>query len=209
MIRRIFSLIFKLIVAAIVVFLLTAVWIVFDGLNDSRTKADVALVTGHAESSRVDTSQPRLDRVMKLYHDGEFPFIIVSASPGAPDQSTAMAGYLERRGIPANVILESRQGENTQDTARDVAGIMKSRRFQSVMIVADYYHITRTRLALNHEGITEIQKAHVGTLRKEDALKIGREVVALFAYVGKVYLLPAAEKACLRPPPASNLAVSS
>ena len=71
---------------------------------------------------------------------------------------------------------------------------MKSHRFQSVMVVTDYYHMTRTKLALLHEGITEIGKAHVGKLRKEDAWKIGREVVALYDYIGKIYLLPAAKK---------------
>jgi vancomycin permeability regulator SanA len=194
--RRLFNLIFQLAAAAIFIFLCTATWIVFDGLTDSGDKADVALVTGHAKAVQ-GTSDPRLDLAVKLYNAGEFSFIIVSGSTasGAYDEPAAMAQYLESQGIPSSAIIEGHGGESTQETARDVAEIMKSRQFQSVMIVTDYYHVTRVKLALVHEGVSQIGKAHVGKLRKEDAFKIGREVVALYDYVGKIYLLPAAEKA--------------
>jgi uncharacterized SAM-binding protein YcdF (DUF218 family) len=195
--RRLFSLVFKLLVAALVIFLLTAVWIVLDGLSDAGQKADVALVTGYPESPRGHAAEPRMDRVIQLYNDGEFPFIVVSGptDPGGYDQPDAMAKYLESGGIPASAIIEENRGEDTQDAAHDMAGIMKSHQFQSVMLVTDYYRMTRARLALTHEGVADIQKVHVGKLRKEDAWKIGREVVALYDYIGKTYLLPAAEKA--------------
>jgi vancomycin permeability regulator SanA len=194
--RRLFNLIFQLVAAAIFIFLCMAAWIVFDGLNDVGEKADVALVTGHDQSAP-GGSDPRLDRAIKLYNDGEFPYIVVSGSTRryTYDEPAAMAAYLESHGISSGVIIEDRRGENTQETARDMAGIMKSRQFQSVMVVTDYYHMTRMKLALSHEGIADIEKAHVGTLRKEDAFKIGREVVALYDYIGRIYLLPAAEKA--------------
>jgi uncharacterized SAM-binding protein YcdF (DUF218 family) len=141
-------------------------------------------------------SEPRLDRVIQLYNEGEFPFIVVSVSTdaGTRDELPAMAKYLERHGIPSNAIFEDHGGKTTQDIARDMAKIMKSHGFQSVMVVTDYYHMTRAKLALAHEGVRKIDKAHVGALQKQDALKIAREVVALYAYLGKIYLLPAAEK---------------
>ena len=80
--RRLFNVIFQLLAAAFVIFLFTAVWIVFDGLNDQGEKADVALVTGHAESPQGHAAEPRLDRVVQLYNESEFPFIIVSGSTG-------------------------------------------------------------------------------------------------------------------------------
>ncbi len=205
--RRLFNLIFQLIAAALIIFLFTALWIVFDGLTDLGNKADVVLVTGHAELAESKAEQARRDRVVKLYNDGEFPFIIVSGSTSRStttinggtgvftyDEPAAMAKYLESQGIPSNVIIEDHRAETTQDVARDVAHIMKAHRFKSVMIVTDYYQVTRMKLELHHEGIAEIQKAHVGRLRKEDALGIGREVVALYVYIGKTYLLPTAEK---------------
>jgi uncharacterized SAM-binding protein YcdF (DUF218 family) len=193
--RRLFNLIFQLVAATVFIFLGTAAWIVFDGLSDSGQKTDVALVTGHAESAQ-GTSEPVLDHVVQLYNQGEFPFIIETEPTGGPnhDGSGGIAAYLESKGIPSSAIIEAHWSGTTQGNAREVAQIMKSHQFQSVMIIADYYQITRTKLALTHEGIVDIEKAHVGKLRKEDAFKIGREVVALYDYIGKIYLLPAAEK---------------
>ena len=194
--RRLFGFLFQLVIVAAFFFLCTSALIIFDGLNDQGQKADVALVTGHAQ---VVAGQPNplLDRVVDLYNAGDFSFIILSGSTGggAGDEPAAMAEYLERHGIPPGVVIRGRKGgESTQETASRVAEIMKLRQFKSVMIVADYYHITRTRLVLSHEGIAEVERAHVGRLQKEDAVKIAREVVALYVYVGKTYLLPAAEK---------------
>jgi len=191
--RRLFNAIFQLLTAALVIFLFTAVWIVYDGLNDLGEKADVALVSGHSEAAQ-GASEPRLDLAVKLYHAGEFPSLIVTAATGSNHEGSAgMGAYLESHSVPSDAIIEVHR-ETTQGSAREVAAIMKLHQFQSVMVITDYYRMTRMKLALNHEGITEIQKAHVGTLRKEDAWNIGREVVALYEYIGRTYLLPAAEK---------------
>jgi hypothetical protein len=71
---------------------------------------------------------------------------------------------------------------------------MKAHDLNSVMVVTDYYHVTRTKMALMHDGVISIQKAHVGKLSEDDAWEIAREVVALYTYVGRVYVLPVVEK---------------
>jgi len=195
--RRLFKLIFQLIAAAIFLFLCVAAWIVFDGLNDSGQKADCALVTGHIDSASGHVAQPALDYAAKLYNDRVFPVIIIAATskPGTNDDEEAMAKYLKSHGVPADAIILVRRSETTPELTHNVVAIMKSLQFQSVMIVADYFRVTRIKLALSHEGVGDIEKAHVGKLEREDVLKIGHEVVALCDYVGHVYLLPAAEKA--------------
>jgi uncharacterized SAM-binding protein YcdF (DUF218 family) len=195
--RRLFKLIFQLLAAAIFLFLCVAAAIVFDGLNDAGQKADCALVTGHIESSAGHAAQPSLDYAAKLYNDRVFPVIIVAVTwkPGTNDEEEAMSKYLESHGVPADAIILVRRSETTPELTHNVAEMMKARMFQSVMIVTDYYRVSRVKLALSHEGVGDIEKAHVGKLEKEDVLKIGREVVALCDYVGHIYLLPAAEKA--------------
>ena len=202
MIRRLFGLIFKLILIAIIVFVVTAAVMIYDGSTDSGDKANVALVTGQVDPLQNKADLPRLDRAIELYNKGEFPIIIVSEpfSPRSPETSATMAAYLRNHGIPASAIIEDHakpedHSQATGETARTVAEIMKSRGFKSVMVITDYYHVTRTKLALYHEGVPTIEKAHVGKFDKTDAWNIGREVVALYAYIGKVYLFPAAEKA--------------
>lgn len=200
MIRRFVRLIFQLLTLVIAVFILTAVWIIFDGVTDLGNHPDVALVLGHTDvepATAEKHKEDRLDRAAQLYKDGQFPLIIVSGAvhSGGENEADRMAHGLEVLGVPASDIIIDQQGSNTETTARNVAEIMKKRGFHSVMVITDYYHMTRAKLALRHEGVTELDTAHAGNLRKQDAFPIGREVVALYAYLGKYYLLPAAEKA--------------
>ncbi len=200
MIRRLISLIVKLFTLAIAIFILTVVWIIFDGVTDLGNHSDVALVLGHTDAEPATAKkhkEDRLERAAQLFKDGQFPYIIVSgaAHSGGENEADRMAHGLEVLGIPAGDIIIDPHGDNTETTARNVAEIMKKHGFHSVMIVTDYYHITRTKLALRHEQVTELDTAHAGALRKQDAFPIGREVVALYAYLGKYYLLPAAAKA--------------
>lgn len=195
--RRLLNLIFQLVASAIVIFLFTGVWIVFDGLADLGNKADVAVVIGHLDSTGDQTVQPRLDRFIQLYNDAEVPVVIVGAAvtTGPADEPETMAKYLESHGIPADVIIQTHPVGSVPELAGDVERIMKEHRFQSVMIIADYYQITRIKLELMHQGVATVQKVHVGRLRKADLWTIGREVVALYEFLGRNYLLPALEKA--------------
>ncbi len=193
--RRLLGFIFQLIAAAVVIFLLTAAWIVFDGLNDREGKVDVALVTGHAQGG--EGADPLLDRVLEMYNAGKFHSVIVVGDKWGTqggEGAVEMVKYLEGHGMPSGGLIVEDQPEAMPEMAHRVAEIMKSHNFASVMVITDYYNMTRTRMALNHEGVMEVQKAHVGTAQSADAAKIGIEVVALYSYVGKVYLLPTAQK---------------
>ena len=194
--RRLFRWIFQLLALVLIVFVLTAAWLICDGLNDMGDHADVALVCapGDQQDNKA-LMETRLDRVVQLYNDEKFPAIVVSGAGSRSDEAGTMGRYLKAHGVPAEAVIEDRRGDSTQDTARNLAEIMKLRHLHSVMIVTDYYHITRTKLALRHEGIAEIQNAHVGKLQKTDALPIAREIVAFYDYTFRYYLLPEAEKA--------------
>jgi vancomycin permeability regulator SanA len=200
MIRGLFSLIFRLITLAVIILIGTAIWIVYDGLNDSGDHADCAVVPGGGVL-RSGLPGPilrgRLDRAIELYRAGKFPLIIVSGATklGGYDEPAAMSNYLIEHQVPATAIVQDKIGAHTSDTGEDVARIMKERHLQSVMVVTNYYHITRTKLALKHGGLHDIEQAHVGVVQKEDAYMIARETVALYYYIGKFYLVPAAEKA--------------
>ena len=194
--RRLLTLIFQLIVTVVIVFGLTAAWLIFDGSTDFGHKADAALVTSSSDVSDEMVRKPLLDLVVQRYNDGEFPFIIVSGTKNAKeDQPREMAKYLVEKGLPDTDILRiGAPEETTQEVARQTAELMKTRGFHSVMVFTDYYHMIRVKLTLNHEGVTEVKRAHFGTVQKEDAWEIGRELIAVYDYVGRMYVLPAAEK---------------
>jgi len=186
--RRIIGFLFKLVLVAVCVFLLTAVWLVLDGLHDNGKKADVGLVVGRSEVA--GKAQPRLERVVELYNLGAFPIVIVS---GKGDVA-AMAHYLEDQGLPSSAIITDTRGDTTLNMAHSVAAIMREHQFESLLLVADYYHVVRAKWALEREGIDMVEKAHVGSFQKQDIPNIGREVAAFYVFLGKYYLLPEAEK---------------
>jgi vancomycin permeability regulator SanA len=196
--QRLLNFIFQLIAAAVFMFVCTTAWIVFDGLRDQGARADSALVIGHSElaaGAQGEGDHAALDRAISLYNDKAVDDIIVAnTASSSTDQVQIMAKYLKDHGIPYDSIIEVQHGNDLQQMGLEVADILKTHTSASVIIVAPYYDIDPVKLALVHENITQIGKAHVGKLQKEDALNIGREAVAFYAYVGKVYLMPAAEK---------------
>jgi vancomycin permeability regulator SanA len=200
MIRWFFRLIYRLIALAVLVFVGTAVWIVFDGLNDHGDKADAAVVPGNAilrDGMPAPILRGRLDRAIELYQKGDFPLIIVSGATklGGYDEPAAMSNYLVEHQVPVTAVVQDKGGVDTFATGADVARIMHTHRLHSVMVVTDYYHITRMKLALEHAGVKDIDQTHSGVVTADDALRLTREVVALYYYIGKFYFIPAADKA--------------
>jgi vancomycin permeability regulator SanA len=195
--RRLFSFIFQLIFLAVVILAATAVWMVFDGLNDQGEKADLALVAGHQYVAADGENQPKLDRIVTLYNQGAFPAVLVGGpvTSGFEDEPAKEREYLQAHGIPAGAISEDNHAINTAELAADTASSMHEHQQRSVMLVTDYYRMTRLKLALSHEGVKDIFNMHTGALVKEDAFAIGREVLAFYDYVGRTFLLPAAQKA--------------
>jgi uncharacterized SAM-binding protein YcdF (DUF218 family) len=191
---RLIGFIFKLVLLVVVLAICTAVVMVFDGLNDSGAKADAALVATNPAVAP-DGSIPVLDRVVEMHRTGEITSVIVVASNwnevGRKD-AVGMAKYLETHGVPSSDIIRSTHGGTMEETSRIAAELAREHQFASVMIVADYYDITRLRIALHHEGLKNVEKVHVGSVQKEDAAKIAGSLVSLYEYVGKVYLLPEA-----------------
>jgi vancomycin permeability regulator SanA len=200
MIRGLFRLLFQIITLVVLVLIGTGIWLVYDGLNDQGDTAACAVVLGHAvkaDGQPGPVLRARLDRAVKLFRDGKVPLVVVSGAShlDSHDEATSMALYLEAHMVPAAAIVEDHGGLNTDGTARGLARIMRERHLHSVMVVSHYYHITRIKLALRHEGITEISQAHVGAVHKEDAFNVVREVVGIYYYIFNYYVKPAASTA--------------
>jgi len=193
---RLIRFVFQLVLVALFFAILSAVVMVFDGLNDRGDKAEAAVVT----DARVPAkgASPLLDRAVEMHRSGEVNSIVVISSKwlgeGQEGGAAEMEKYLISHGVPAGDIIKSDRGGSMQETARAVAAIVVARKLDSIMIVADYYDVTRLKLALMHENVKNVLSVHVGTVTKDDLFKIINSVVALYEYVGKVYLLPEAEE---------------
>jgi vancomycin permeability regulator SanA len=202
MFRKLFNFIALILAMAVLVFLLTGVWIVYDGTHDNFHRADVALVPGYEETEDGDLSpslRARLDRAATLYKEGKFPYVVVSGvtPPGENDETDAMAHYLREHGVEASAIIQDHRGEKASDTVDNIVGIMK-KRFNSVIVITDYERITRMKLVLYHEGVLEIGQAHAGDWKKEDTMAVLHEDLLIYQDLNQWYALPAEEKISAR-----------
>jgi len=198
MIRGLFKMTGFLLAMAALGFVLTGVWIVHDGMRDDFDHADVALVPGYVEIQDATLSPAltaRLDRAAALYTQGKFTYIIVSGvtPPNEDDEADAMAKYLQAHQVPASAIIQDHRGEK-DELAANIARIMQDQKFHSVLLVADYDHLTRMKMTLKHAGIRETEQAHVGEWQRADGMDVLREDVAIYGDLYHWVVLPTAVK---------------
>jgi vancomycin permeability regulator SanA len=162
--------------------------IVITGLRDDVQVSDVGIVLGSkvmadgAPSSRL---RARLDRAGALYRQGQFAHVIVSGGTGVEGYSEArvMAHYLtDRYQVPAAAIILDEQGVDTAATARNSAALMQAHHFTSALVVTQYFHILRSRYALQQAGIRTVHTAHAHYFDTRDVYSTAREVIALPVY---------------------------
>jgi vancomycin permeability regulator SanA len=184
----------------------TDIWIAKDGITDEGSQTDVGLVAG--SGMRPDgipelALRSCLDGATERYSEGRFPFIIVSGKN--KEETKGMESYLVAHQIPPEAIIMDSTGENNQATAKAVVKIMKERNFHSVMIVSNYYRITRMKLALQHAGISQIQQTHVDKPQMENVPAFMSEALALWQDLFTLVLKPGLDQ-FLNPPHGEALA---
>ena len=169
-------------------FLSGAVLIVADGLRDDIHPADVAVVLGNTVESDGRPSArllARLDKAVELYRGGLFRHVIVSGGIGAEgfNEAEVMKRYLVSQGVPEGHIIADGEGLTTSLTARNAARVMKAQRWQSALVISQYFHISRTRLAVESYGVRPVYSAHAEYFELRDVYSIGREVIGYGAYL--------------------------
>jgi vancomycin permeability regulator SanA len=175
-------------VIALALVMMSIVGIVVDGLHDNVQISDVCVVLGSKvmpDGTPSDRLRARLDRAADLYRQGMFKWVIVSGGTGAEGFSEAkvMADYLAgQRQVPRAAILLDEHGDNTEATAQNSAAIMKAHNFKTILVVTQYFHMTRSRYALHRAGIQTVYTAHARYFEIRDLYSIARELIALPAY---------------------------
>jgi vancomycin permeability regulator SanA len=175
-----------------VAFLSGAVLIVADGLRDDIHPADVAIVLGNTverdgrPSARL---RARLDKTVELYRGGLFGHVIVSGGVGAEgfNEAEVMMAYLISQGVPEGSIIADGEGLTTSQTARNAARLMKEHGWQSALVISQYFHISRTRLAVESYGVRPVYSAHAEYFELRDVYSIAREVIGYGAYLARSY----------------------
>lgn len=169
-------------------FIIHSALIILDGLNDELKPADVAVVLGNKVELNGQPSErlkARLDRTVELYEAGYFPMIIVSGGIGMEgfDEANVMKAYLVDQGIPDEKIFEDNNGYNSYMTAQNASSIMKQLELDSAMIITQYYHISRTKLAFRKMDVSDVYGAHARFFEARDIYSTIREFPAYYKYL--------------------------
>lgn len=169
-------------------FVLHSAVVAIDGLTDDVQPVDCLVVLGNTvnpDGSLSARLQARLDKSLELYQQGVSPLILVSGGLGKEGhyEGTAMQRYLVAQGVPAQAILIDNKGDNTQATARNYAHIAQQRHLRSVLVVSQFFHLSRTKLLLRKRGVPVVHAAHATYYEWRDAYALFREFFAYYAYL--------------------------
>ncbi len=169
-------------------FVLHVLAITIDGLYDNIQPADVGVILGNKvepDGRPSERLRYRLEKAVELYRDGYFHYIITSGGVGAEgyDEAEIMKQYLVQKGIPGDKILTDSMGVNTIMTAWNTKKIVNDLQLKSVMIISQFYHISRTKLAFSKAGFGEVYSAHANYFEGRDFYSLFREFFGYYKYL--------------------------
>lgn len=175
-----------------ILFLTAATVIIADGLRDELHPVDVGIVLGNQvcrDGSLSDRLKARLDRWLGLYRGGYLKTLIVSGGTGknGVDEALVMQRYLVGQGIPKDRVYVDSGGSNTYLIARNSSRIMRRHGMRSAMVITQYFHVSRSRLALRRFGVSPVYGAHARFFEWRDFYSTGREVAGYIAYSLRSY----------------------
>ncbi len=165
--------------------LIHTIFITLDGLNDSIEKADCILILGNQikdDGTLSDRLQSRVDKGLELYKQNFSNKIIVSGGLGKEGyyEAREMKKYLISKGADSTDIIMDDRGLTTYETMINYSSIAKQNQFNSVIIVSQFYHISRSRSMLKSLGTTSIYTAHSSYFEWRDFYSLVREFFAYY-----------------------------
>ncbi|MBE0697184.1 MAG: YdcF family protein [Anaerolineaceae bacterium] len=180
--------IFRLVLISAGLYLLAAVLLGAAGMVEDHASADALVVFGNKVEPSGEPSPSlasRLDRALVLFQEGGVEWVIVSGGFGKEgwDEAEVMADYLAERGVPRQVILIDREGNNTLLTALHSAELAQKYNLHSFLLVSHFYHLPRARLAFERLGLAQVSIAHAERFVARDFYYgLLREVIAYPVY---------------------------
>jgi vancomycin permeability regulator SanA len=163
--------------------------VAIDGVTDELGPADLAVVLGTkvGEDGRAsDRLRARLDRGAELYRQGLVPRIVVSGGRGRSgfEEADVMRGYLVAAGVPADRVVADRSGVDTWASARFVADLAKRTGARRVLVVSQFFHVPRAKLAMRRAGL-RVGGVHADYYEPRDAWGLARELPAWYLYLAR------------------------
>ena len=159
--------------------------IIVDGVNDDEGTADVAVVLGttvNPDGTLSRRLKSRLDKALDMYKEGRVKRFFVTGGLGIEGhyEGSKMSEYLISQGIPKRKIKVDDFGNNTRLSALHFKAYSKN---TTAMVVTQYYHVTRAKLAFRQVGTKNVIGVHSTYSETADAYSCLREFFGYYKYL--------------------------
>jgi uncharacterized SAM-binding protein YcdF (DUF218 family) len=155
---RIKRIVLVVLAALLLFYIISCIRIVQQARHDEARAADAIVVLGAAEYAGRPSPvfRARLDHAYELFDKKLAPVVIVSGGAGKdPTFTEGGVGrdYLMSKGIGDRHLIAETQGDNTAESSKRVAVIMRANGWKSCIAVSDAYHLFRIKKMLGRQGI--------------------------------------------------------
>ncbi|RZK59424.1 MAG: YdcF family protein [Hymenobacter sp.] len=159
--------------------------ITLDGLHDRQQRADIAVILGNKvneDGTLSERLRQRLACGLALYRSGRVPRLLVSGGLGKEGfyEGTKMRDYLRLHGVPEAAIIVDNAGNNTQQTVRNAMQLQSTLHFGSILVVSQFYHLSRTKMLFRQAGMTQVSGASPVYFEWRDCYSLLREFGAYY-----------------------------
>lgn len=159
--------------------------IILDGLLNNRSSAEVAVILGNKvneDGSLSERLTKRLECGLSLFREGRIKKIIVSGGLGTEGyyEGDKMKEFLIVNHVPDSVIIVDNHGDNTELTVLNVLDLQKRIKFKGVMVVSQYFHITRTKMLFRKHGFISVNSTSPVYFEARDIYSLTREFFAFY-----------------------------
>jgi vancomycin permeability regulator SanA len=165
--------------------ILHSIFIIIDGLYDRNRKADVAVVMGNKVNENGALSprlEARLNCAYDVFKEGRVKAILVSGGFGDEGsyEAEVMKTFLVTKGVPDSVIFVDNMGFNTQASAKNAIQPAWQQGWKSIMVVSQYFHITRAKMFFRKEGFEQVDGVGARYFELRDFYAVFREFWAFY-----------------------------
>ena len=175
-----------------VILIILSVWalvhlsyIIIDGLTDTGQKADMAVILGNKvneDGTLSERLEKRLACGLHLYKAGRVQKIMVSGGLGKEGfyEGDKMKAYLLENGVPDTSILVDNYSNNTLATVDNTLQLKDSLLFSSLIVVSQYFHVTRTKMLFRKRGFVHVSSVSPVYFEWRDFYSLVREFGAYY-----------------------------
>lgn len=148
--RRVAKLLGLVVVAALITYTISLVFVLVTSMQDQREPVDAIVVLGAAQYNGRPSPvlRARLEHALALYRDQLAPRIMVTGGVGRGDttsEAEVSRRWLLAHRLPDTAVVALPRGKSSAVSMTDAAAWLRERGLDRVLLVSDPFHMARLR----------------------------------------------------------------